>query len=67
MENNTRDLDPQETREWLDSVDEVLDQGGHKRLRFLLEKSIKHAELHGARLPFSTVTPYINTIQIHEQ
>ena len=67
MENNTRDLDPQETREWLDSVDEVLDQGGHKRLRFLLEKSIKHAEMHGARLPFSTVTPYINTIQIHEQ
>ena len=67
MENNTRDLDPQETREWLDSVDEVLDQGGHKRLRFLLEKSIEHAELHGTRLPFSTGTPYINTIQRHEQ
>ena len=67
MKENTRDIDPQETREWLDSVDEVLDQGGHERLVFLLKRSIKHAELHGTRLPFSTLTPYINTIQPHEQ
>ncbi len=67
MKENTRDIDPQETREWLDSVDEVLDQGGHERLVFLLKRSIEHAELHGTRLPFSTLTPYINTIQPHEQ
>lgn len=44
-----------------------MNDGGQDRLRFLLKKSIEHAELHGARLPFSTITPYINTIQVHEQ
>ena len=67
MKKNRKDTDPQETRDWLESVDEVLSEGGHERLRFLLEKSIEHAELQGARLPFSTVTPYINTIQQNEQ
>jgi len=67
MEKDTRDIDPQETREWLESVDDVLKEGGPKRLKFLLEKSIKYAELHGTRLPFSNTTPFINTIQPQEQ
>ena len=67
MEKPTKDIDPQETKEWLDSVDEVLQDGGEKRLKFLLKKAIKHAEVQGARMEFSTVTPYINTIQKQEE
>ena len=67
MEKPTKDIDPQETKEWLDSVDEVLQDGGEKRLKFLLNKAIKHAEGQGARMEFSTVTPYINTIQKQEE
>ena len=42
MKKNTKDTDPQETREWLESVDEVLNEGGQERLKFLLEKAIEY-------------------------
>ncbi len=67
MKKDKQDIDPQETREWIESVEDILNDSGQERLRFLLEKSIEHAELHGTRLPFSSVTPFINTIQPQEQ
>ena len=56
------DSDPQETQEWIESVDDALEEHGYERTRFLLEKLIDHAQTQGARLPFNTNTPYINTI-----
>ena len=56
------DSDPQETQEWIESVDDALEEHGYERTRFLLEKLIDHAQTQGARLPFNTKTPYINTI-----
>ena len=67
MEKRTIDTDPQETKEWLDSVEEVLEESGQERLSFLLKKATAHAELLGARQPFSLITPYINTVQQNEQ
>ena len=56
------DSDPQETQEWIESIDDALEEHGYERTRFLLEKLIDHAQTQGARLPFNTKTPYINTI-----
>ena len=67
MEKRTIDTDPQETKEWLDSVEEVLEESGQERLSFLLKKATAHAERLGARQPFSLITPYINTVQQNEQ
>ncbi len=61
------DSDPQETQEWIDSIDDALEEHGYERTRFLLEKLIDHAQTRGARLPFNTNTPYMNTILPGEQ
>ena len=56
------DLDPQETREWLDAVDGVLAYAGPDRAHYLIEQLIDRARRKGAFLPFSANTAYINTI-----
>ena len=63
MSKHYKDTDPQETQEWLDSIDDALEEHGHARTRFLLEELIDYAQTKGARLPFNTNTPFINTIQ----
>ena len=67
MSKSYTDSDPQETQEWIDSIDDALEEHGYERTRFLLEKLIDHAQTHGARLPFNTNTPYVNTILPTEQ
>ena len=42
------DMDPQETREWLDALDGVLDTGGPERAHFLLEQLVDKARRSGA-------------------
>ena len=61
------DIDPQETREWLDALDGVLDAEGPDRAHFLIEKLIDKARRSGAFLPFSANTEYINTIPLEQQ
>ena len=63
MSQNYKDTDPQETQEWLESIDDALEEHGYDRARFLLEELIDYAQTKGARLPFNTNTPFINTIQ----
>jgi pyruvate dehydrogenase E1 component len=57
-----QDNDPQETREWLDSLDSVLDAEGPERAHYLLEQLIDKARRSGASLPYSANTAYINSI-----
>ena len=57
-----KDDDPQETQEWIESVDDALEEHGYERTRYLLETLIDYAQSKGARLPFNTNTPYLNTI-----
>ncbi len=61
------DIDPQETREWLDALDAVIANEGLERAHYLLEKLIDDARRSGANLPFTNVTAYLNTIPIHMQ
>jgi pyruvate dehydrogenase E1 component len=60
-------LEALETREWLDSLDDVLRHGGPARVGRLLRDLGIHARQAGVRLPFSANTPYINTINAEEQ
>jgi pyruvate dehydrogenase E1 component len=61
------DVDPQETREWLDALDGVLAREGPDRAHFLIEQLIDKARRSGAYLPFSANTAYINTIPVDRQ
>ena len=67
MSQQQKDTDPQETQEWLESIDDALEEHGFDRARFLLEELIEHAQARGARLPFNTNTPFINTILPQDQ
>ncbi len=56
------DLDPIETREWIESIDSVLKTQGAERAHFLLEQLIDYTRRSGAYLPFRPNTAYVNTI-----
>ena len=62
-----QDIDPQETQEWIESIEDALEEHGHERTRFLLETLIDYAQTKGARLPFNTTTPFLNTILPEQQ
>jgi pyruvate dehydrogenase E1 component len=61
------EIEALETREWLDSLDYVLQSGGAARVSHLLRELGDHARRKGVRQPFTANTPYINTIPAAEQ
>jgi pyruvate dehydrogenase E1 component len=61
------ELEALETREWLESLDYVLQSGGPARVSKLLRELADHARRHGVKQPFTANTPYINTIPPAEQ
>ncbi len=56
-----------ETREWLESLDDVIARETPERVRYLLRMLQTRAFSAGVRIPFSANTPYINTIPLEEQ
>ncbi len=65
--NRFDDIDPTETREWLESIDSVLQQHGPQRAHYLLNQVIDFARRSGAYLPYSPNTAYLNTIAAGRQ
>ena len=61
------DVDPIETREWLDALDSVLAFEGTDRARFLLGELATEGRRRGAPAPYSATTPYVNTIPVDQQ
>ena len=61
------DIDPQETQEWLEALEAVLEHEGAERAHFLIERMIDKARRSGVNLPFSANTAYVNTIPLTRQ
>jgi len=61
------ELEALETREWLESLDFVLQSGGPARVGRLLHELGVHAKRRGVKLPFTANTPYLNTISAEDQ
>ena len=59
---NGSDIDPIETREWLDSLDSVYKKDGTDRVQYLLKKLIEETNKEGSNQPLTRITPYTNTI-----
>src|SRR3954470_21308218 len=57
-----RDVDPAETREWLDSLDGIIEVEGQDRAAFLLDELLDRGRRRGTPVPYSAATPYLNTI-----
>src|ERR1035437_5102427 len=61
------DIDPAETQEWLDALDQIHSQEGDERARSLLYKLLKRARQLRVGLPPLTQTRYINTISPEQE
>ena len=67
LDANARDPDPDETGDWLEALEYVLDNAGIERANFLLERLSSRLTQTGARLPYTITTPYRNTIPAHHE
>src|SRR5258705_12662836 len=56
------DIDPDETREWVESLDAVLDERRKARARYLMLKLIERARERQVGVPALRSTDYINSI-----
>jgi len=56
------EFDDPEIRDWLDSLDSMLERDGPERVAHLLRQLQSHAHVKGVRMPFSANTPQINTL-----
>ncbi|MET8148002.1 pyruvate dehydrogenase (acetyl-transferring), homodimeric type [Actinoplanes sp. NPDC049668] len=56
------DIDPEETSEWVESLDGVIDDGGAKRARYVMLRLLERARERQVGVPPLTSTDYINTI-----
>ena len=61
------ELESVEIQEWVESLDEVLRDGGPEVVSRILERLRAHAQSAGVATLFSANTPYTNTITVHQQ
>ena len=62
MKDAPQDMDPVESQEWQEAIEDVIERDGADRAHFLLDKAVQRARAAGAKLPFLATTPYQNTI-----
>jgi pyruvate dehydrogenase E1 component len=61
------DVDPEETGEWLDSLDAIVETHGRTRARYLISALLERARELQVGLPATISTPYVNTIPVDQQ
>ncbi|MCY4261110.1 MAG: pyruvate dehydrogenase (acetyl-transferring), homodimeric type [Rhodobacteraceae bacterium] len=62
-----KDIDPTETLEWRQAIEDVIETDGAGRAHYLLDQAVASARSRGANLPFSSTTDYVNTIPVEDQ
>ncbi len=67
LQHLAQDLDPQETREWQEALEYVIQAAGPERAAFLLDRLKETAFQRGVQVLFSATTPYVNTIAPEQQ
>ena len=56
------DANPQETGEWLEALEQIVEEEGPERASFLLKRLLERGANWGVTAPLSVNTPYLNTI-----
>ena len=62
---SAQDVDPQETLDWIESLEAIIEVEGIERAHFIIERLMQTARHNGANLPYTSNTAYINTIPTH--
>ncbi|HVK36561.1 MAG TPA: hypothetical protein VM428_12970, partial [Microlunatus sp.] len=64
---NSKDVDPEETAEWLESYDDLVKARGRDRARQILESLNDKAGVAAPSAESPLVTDYINTIPVSDE
>lgn len=62
-----KDIDTEETEEWLESLEGLIDERGGPRARYVLLNMLRRARQHNVSIPTSLTTPMVNTIGVEEE
>jgi pyruvate dehydrogenase E1 component len=61
------DVDPVETREWLEALQAVIEHDGHERAGQVVQTVLEEARAVGAPVESGLSTPYVNTIPVERE
>jgi pyruvate dehydrogenase E1 component len=61
------DKDPQETAEWIESFDGLVDERGTERAEYIMRQLLQRAGTKSVGVPMVTTTDYVNTIPVDQE
>ncbi|MCC3282529.1 pyruvate dehydrogenase (acetyl-transferring), homodimeric type [Arthrobacter caoxuetaonis] len=61
------DKDPEETAEWIESLDDLIRTEGTERAQFIMRSLLQRAGDHSVGVPMVTTTDYVNTIPVDQE
>ncbi|MFW0154929.1 pyruvate dehydrogenase (acetyl-transferring), homodimeric type [Rothia sp. P6271] len=67
LTNSFKDTDTEETAEWLESFDELVETQGTERAQFIVRSLLQRAGSRSVEVPMVTTTDYINTIPVDQE
>ncbi|PYI64057.1 pyruvate dehydrogenase (acetyl-transferring), homodimeric type [Arthrobacter livingstonensis] len=67
MTNQLPDRDPEETAEWLESLDALIGDRGTERAQFIMRSLLQRAGAQSVGVPMVTTTDYVNTIPADQE
>ncbi|GAB3178858.1 pyruvate dehydrogenase (acetyl-transferring), homodimeric type [Nesterenkonia halophila] len=67
LTNQLPDRDPEETREWLESFDQLLEIHGTERAEYIVRTLLQRAGAKSVDIPMVTTTDYVNTIPVDQE
>src|SRR3954452_18630634 len=67
LTNQLPDRDPEETAEWLESLDTLIQEQGTERARYIMRSLLQRAGAQSVGVPMVTTTDYVNTIPVDQE
>ncbi|WP_068428293.1 pyruvate dehydrogenase (acetyl-transferring), homodimeric type [Piscicoccus intestinalis] len=67
LPSNLPDIDPEETEEWLGSMEAVIEESGTQRARYLMLRLLEQARVRQVGVPSLRTTAYVNTIPLEQE
>ncbi|NYJ77650.1 pyruvate dehydrogenase (acetyl-transferring), homodimeric type [Nesterenkonia xinjiangensis] len=67
LTNQLPDRDPEETQEWLESFDQLVQAHGTERAEYIIRTLLQRAGAKSIEVPMVTTTDYVNTIPVDQE
>ncbi|PLC12573.1 alpha-ketoglutarate dehydrogenase [Kocuria flava] len=67
LTNNLEDSDNEETQEWLESFEDLIESQGTARAQYIMRALLQHAGTRSVGVPMVTTTDYVNTIPVDQE